>query len=613
MLERFNRKNNINSFFLLSTEDNNFAGRDLEEGVYLVEHTTDKQGNEKLNLVLISSVIYIDDKLVSENKNVFNVVLYDGTQIKSKEILPEFLYSGTTTNNKAFSWLLNNGLKVYTPRKSLLIEYLILCEESAKLKRATEFNGWQEINGKWEYIANGFSTCDITYVGDSRVAEFQTKGDKQQYYQFLKEMFIQHPIVLGIVGYHCSGFVNRFLREDNNQIMAITGLSSKGKSTALKIALSTWTSGENFLSMNATQHGITHTLKSYNHNGIGFDETGEKTIDNPERIKAFIYSLASGKDRLKMKKIGNDFDTEMPKRLFYSFLICGEVSIINGLKVEEGINARLCELVLNKHNRIFNFPDEDDKVLSGYVEGFNKFILDNYGWLAHDLLPLIKDKHLEIQKMYQDYLDMFRNEYNFESSLANRKLKFLASVSVSVKLILDCVCIDELDLDMKNEILYEMQEALATAIFNDIVELEDKDPYKAALNTFEETMAGFFIEKELGQEIHKDDRTISLKAVYGEIDISPSSKKILILANSLDDVVIKLGLDRKLFIAYLRENNLLEIGKDGKNQKLITRNGQPKRYYSIVIPMSYFNEPVKESKEPNQLDLEDGNPFENIQ
>lgn len=61
---------------------------------------------------------------------------------------------------------------------------------------------------------------------------------------------------------------------------------------------------------------LTHTLKSYNHNGIGFDETGEKTIDNPERIKAFIYSLASGKDRLKMKKIGNDFDTEMPKRLF---------------------------------------------------------------------------------------------------------------------------------------------------------------------------------------------------------------------------------------------------------------------------------------------------------
>ena len=95
----------------------------------------------------------------------------------------------------------------------------------------------------------------------------------------------------------------------------------------------------------------------------------------------------------------------------------------------------------------------------------------------------------------------------------------------------------------------------------------------------------------------------------GEIDISTSQKKILILANCFDEVVIKLGLDRKLFIAYLRENNLLEIGKDGKNQKLITRNGQPKRYYSIVIPMSFFNEPIKSEPLDNQQDFDDINPF----
>ena len=607
MIERFDRKNNKDSFFLLVIEDetgNTYNEIEFEEGVHLCQYV-----KNTLITQMISSVIYIQDKLVSENKNVFTVVLYDGDQIKTKSILPEFLYSGTINNNKAFSWMLNNGLKIHTQRQSLLKEYLILCEDKAQIKTATEFNGWQEINGKWEYIANGFSTCEISYVGDSRVSEFQTKGDKNEYYQFLKEMFIQHPIVLGVIAYHNSGFINYFLKEDNNQIMAITGISSKGKSTVLKLALSTWTDGQNFLSMNATQHGITHTLKSYNHNGICFDETGEKTMDNPERIKGFIYSLASGKDRLKMKKVGNDFDTEMPKRLFYSFLICGEKSIINGLKVEEGINARLCELFLDNNNRIFNFPDEEQKILSGYVEQYNNFILENYGWLAPDLIRLIKSNTYAIYNEYQKWLEIFRHENNFDSSIINRKLKIIPNISTVASLILDCVLVDELDKEMKTEILYEMQQAMSNALMNDITELEEKDPFKSALNSFEETMAGLFIEKQTGQEVHKDDRQINLKSIMGEIDISTSQKKILILANCFDEVVIKLGLDRKLFIAYLRENNLLEIGKDGKNQKLITRNGQPKRYYSIVIPMSFFNEPIKSEPLDNQQDFDDINPF----
>lgn len=616
MLERFDRKNNKNSFFMLATEDNNFNNQEIEEGVYLVETKEDKAGNEKIYMSLISSVIYISEKLSSENKNVFNVVLFDGAIVKTKQILPEFLYSATTSNNEAFSWLLNNGLKIHTPRFSLLKEYLICSEENATIKKATEFNGWTKINGKWQYIANGFSTCDIEYVGDSRVAKFETKGDKKEYYQFLRDMFIQHPIVLGITAYSNTGFISPHLKEDNNQILALTGLSSKGKSTVLKIALSTWTAGENFISMNATQHGITHTLRSYQHNNIAFDETGEKTIEKPERIESFIYSLASGKERLKMKRVGKDFETEMPKRMYYSFLICGEVSIINGIKVKEGIEARLCELVLNKKNRIFNFPeDEDDKTLSGYVEEFNRFIQENYGHLATDLLPLIKENIDQLPEKYSTWLDKFRSTYNFESSIANRKLKIMATISVSAELILDCVLIEDTDKELKESILYEMQQDMINALFNDIVELEDKDTYKSALNNFEDTLAGYFIEKRNGIEIDKEDQRINLKAIWGEVDISHTYKKILISASSINEVVVKLGLDRKLFIDYLKENNLIEIGKDGKAQKLVTRQGQTKRYYSLAIPMTYFEEKIisqkllkEENKEIEEYDQE--NPFE---
>lgn len=587
MLRQIQRPNSKNSFFLLVTDDETFNEEALEEGIHFVEYKEDtKTGNYYTVRSYLSSVIYIKEKLVSENRNFLKIVIHDDTEIKEKYVSPKDLYNINSSKNDAYDWLLNNGLKVYG-KKSILLEYLLLSEDYAEKKPATENTGWHYIEKtkSWEYVANGLSTTDETIYVGSAIAEFKCKGDKETQRDFFKLMFLQHPIVFGITAYLNAGFINFFVNEDNNQLMAVTGISTAGKSTAAKIGYSYWTNPQDFLSMNATQYGITHTLSSFNHNGIFFDETGEKTIDD-RNISQFIYSLASGKERLRMKKFGSSFSTELPERSFYSLLICGEVSIINGLKVQEGISQRLCEIVLDDKIRIFDFPPEEDlNTRQAQVEDYNKIILSNYGHLAKETIENIKKDIPNIEKRYQFWLEAFRTKSQYKSSLANRKLKIMAYISTSAEYIANVVYHDEPDIIPA--VLEEMQNAIQSALFNSVADLEDtKDKYKSALNNFEDLLAGFLIQKSHGSEIL--DYRIKPKEIWGEVDITPSFKKILIINDRLNEVALKLDLDSKLLLAYLKDKGFLEL-QDNKSTKVVKRDGQSKRYYCIKIPMSFFD------------------------
>lgn len=593
---------------------NNYRGFELNNGIYKY-HKVKGKDDDFFVITLISSLIYIDVKYTSENMNVLNVCLYDNDKIKYKIIQPKFLYS-SNPNNDAYDWLLNNGLKIYSKFNDLK-DFLIHNEEQTEIKQATEETGWQKINNVWEYVGNGFSTADIKYVGQS-IAEFETKGDKIYYYSLLEDLFTTHPLLLAIFAYSNSGFLNRFLKEDNNQIMALTGLSSQGKSTALKIALSCWTNPINFLSMNATQIGIKHTTLSYNDNNMLFDETGENTLDK-DRIESFLYSLASGKDKLKMQKVGSSFNTVMPKRSYYSFLICGELSIINGLKVKEGISARLCEVFLNDKNTIFNFSDEDDKQSrTQMIELINKELLENYGFLGQDIITEIRNDlsiygEDFINNKYKHYLYQYRNQFNLTSNIANRKLKILALTATVLDYVIKLVFAQtQMDLNSLQFIFDTSIKALSSSIFDNVSELENKESiYKTVLNDFEDLTQGLFIHKINGIEKMKEDYKFNLKNVYGEIDIDDIKrhKKIYIIASHFDEVCNKLDIDKQLLLSYLKQNNLIEIDKQGKTSKLVSRNGQPKRYYCINIPLSFFDSEEELKQSILDIDPDEEIPF----
>ena len=569
------RKNVNNSYFLLQKEDK----ENFEKGVYLVTH----KGEEKPIYKMICSVIYLNSRIESKNyhtdltKIIYDLVIVDRENEQRYIVEAKNLFDGSYADNDFFKTILNSGFVLWESKR-LLLEYLKLQDEKTPIRKGVENMGWSDD----DYYISGFSTSnEIVFTGSDRNS-FKKGGTREGQYSYLKNILTEYPLVFFIYSYCQAGFFNRFLNEDHNQILEVIGESSKGKSTVGRLCMSAYTNPSSFASFNMTKNSIGETMKFYNDNFIYFDETGEAKVKDDERHD-LIYGLANGITKSRTKKISkdsNDFTTETQRRMFYSLLIGGEESILKNLKKTGGIEARLCQIVLDNSTHLFENVDSE------FIEGFNLEISKNFGWVAPELITQIKLTKEGLQEQYTKNLQYVRDKYQINSVIENRKVKILAYTYLSATYIANVIFGEEED-ELSSLLIENMLDKAYEAIFKNVsYNSESDDPYKTALSSITLTHTKHFkITDFIGNSLNN---TENLKDYYGDI-ITGSLLEVRILSSKIEDFCSSVFLDKDRLLTYIEERGFLFNDKE-KGRSRRTKKIKGVNYYVFKIPLRFFDD-----------------------
>lgn len=172
--------------------------------------------------------------------------------------------------------------------------------------------------------------------------------------------------------------------------IALTGASSKGKTTALRIAASAWgdPEGKGRQAVVASLSGTANSFEGIAQRGNGtvvlIDEL--QHLDDGRDVQQLLYTLAQGEGRGRLRPDG----TERERRNWRSFYaLTGEVGVLQkietgGGKVAGGVNARVVDLDVS------NERDVDQTVLdalSGRNEHFGHYGPAFAEWLAENGNP----------------------------------------------------------------------------------------------------------------------------------------------------------------------------------------------------------------------------------
>lgn len=581
---KINKLNDSNSFYTVVFKDT----LDKNKGIYLTEMKTTKKGIISVE-TYVSTLIYIELKIRSENCIYFKVVYFDGDDKNYRFIKASDLFNDSPKENIDYSYLINNGLIVSSRCKFHLIDFLKSQSTLVTEIKGTENMGWTAND---EYIGNGFSTTnDIIFTGQSSYS-FKKDGNEEEYFNILTSIYTENPLVFAINCYQNSAYFLHFLKNEINQTLSLNGTTSKGKSTVGKLGLAWGTNPKNWHGLNSTKGNILSILKHSNHCPVFFDEVAESELKLEER-RTLVYSLANGTERGRLHKSSDigEFKTSSIKdkqELKYTVLIAGEESFLNGLNINgKGIEARYLEILLPQNITLWDSittPEES--------ESLNKFIHENYGFLSPLLIKKIKDNKEELVKKYYTKLAEVREEYIETSNVIKRKVRILAYTYVICELVAEILLKDKNEAKiMTDTAIY----AFKTALLSDISFNED-DAYKELLSHIQDTLYKYLDD----DNVLGNDMTLTKK--FGHIKISSTHKIINIMSNSFSEVCTILKIDEKLFLSYLRSNNLLDFDKDRLTKK-ISINKNRASFYSIKIPLTFFND-VNEDNETADYDYE---------
>lgn len=206
-------------------------------------------------------------------------------------------------------------------------------------------------------------------------------------------------------------------------IFCLTGQSSTGKTTALRLMASVYGSPEErqglIESFNGTDTAIFTMLEGYGFPSIVDESTASKIKD----FAPFIYNVSKGADRLRCNGEGNLNE----RRTFSGAVIfSGEISLLQRSTPNLGIPARLVEFM--------DIPWTDDAECARRI---SQGVRANYGTAivpyAEHLLKLQKKPAL-LEKAFNQELQRVRDKIGDVSGVEERRLNSYATVTLSAQL-----------------------------------------------------------------------------------------------------------------------------------------------------------------------------------
>lgn len=542
-----------------------------QHGVSAVSQYKDKNNKALEKTTYISTACFIDEKIVNEENAVYYKIRHfdNEREIINYFTANEVMGSSSSRFPAAIDTLIKNGLIINSKCDSLFIEYLKTVARTIPETKGTNKAGWHDN----EYFHAGYSTSNsVLYTGRSMVL-FKTKGSREKQFDLWDTILRENPLVLLITAFCMSGTFSRFIDiGEANTIWALTGPSSKGKTLAEQFATSSYTDPSRFASFNATANSLEHTVHQHKDLFVCLDEVHQSKMKLEDRI-GFIYDLANGRAKNRMFKLGDNYTTKDIGQDYYSILLSGEKSILNGLKQTIGSQVRLVEIVLDNDVSLWESINSSTE-----AEELTKALSEDYGHIMPEFIEYIKPKLSNLQSEYYEVLERLRNTADSSSNAINRKLKPIARALLAARYLLEVVLTDKSDIEAILESAMTTVNKVLLATFIDMDEASHE--FYDLLSHIQNTHQNYFLTGETSDANKRE--------VFGSImyDNANNKKIIKIFNNCFDDFVLKAKVPGNLFLKWLKEQKLLK--QDAAGRSTISRDG--KRYYWIEVPKVFFND-----------------------
>ena len=282
------------------------------------------------------------------------------------------------------------GLDVMKSNVKLITEYFRESESKVPWNNVHSKLGFMEYKEKIIYKLHEAIGLDSTYVGECKI---KPKGSYSEYINMIKNHVIgnvelEFAMVSGLSAI-LLGYIGEELGLDSI-IIHLVGNSTTGKSTALKLAISSFGYPEvkhNGLygTYNGTNNALIKKLGGLKGVPYALDEISMSESNN---FTKFVYSLANGADKERLNK-----DSELMEKESWltTILSNGEKSITRSSNKNAGVQVR----VIEAENFTWTKSSE-------HAEAINSVILNNYGHLAIEFAKyLLNQDKTELIKCYK--------------------------------------------------------------------------------------------------------------------------------------------------------------------------------------------------------------------
>ena len=409
------------------------------------------------------------------------------------------------TRNETFSNTFSVKLKDLSNNKEILsacnANYLIIeskyeglvCSEiirqknsllsQGKIEYEHHFMGWYEFKDTTRFFYDELDVPGIIKSTCVRPHGKFMRGDENNYDDMLNKHVYKTPMCLAYVIGFCGVVAARLQNSDIGvMVVGLTGTSSTGKTTALKLMGSIWgdvTSHANtiILRSRATDNAmLAQSSGLYGAPNILYDDLFvNSSIDK----KQFLMHLADGTQKVACRRNG-DVDFSQLGYLGCA-VITGENPIMEGVDKDGGLLARIIDF--NEYSWTQDAKDS---------RKIKKVIASNYGFKGKQFGKYVENLDIEdLEDMLDEYEAKFIDEINQNIDFKDRRARQYAVILLTAHLLNKCFGnkIDE------KEIFEMLKNNEKNA---DIISNRGYASYKYIKSHFYNNQNGFDIIDELG-------------------------------------------------------------------------------------------------------------------
>lgn len=449
---------------------------------------------------------------------------------------------------------------------------------------ADRFECYQKI-GFFDTIAYGRVFCypgsvHATYIGDKK---YCAEGERKQWVALVKDLHTKNPMIALPLAIGLSAPIISRLRSHvgtENLLVSLSGLTSTGKTTTLKLMASMW--GKPFMgndglldNMNTTLNALQSKLNEQHGAPVFLDETSSnKNID----YQQMVYELSDGIAKARANSQG-----EVREQATWSttIIFTTEGSIVNSLETA-GSKARLLEVPIKFYN---------DKESVEKVKSVLAFCYGHIAKIFLKKLAKITDEDLvgiyrqSVSRLYEKHKGEFPEEYY-------RMLDRMALIDTTaqvMKYMKSFKFLQQEDYDAAYDILVDNYKNIIT---DDDIALWEILTNKILENTEHFVRVGF--------PKSYDKIETSKGCCYGRIDYTGGRYVAYVMTNVVKEWLKLTNAEAKNTFSRWKNKGLLVHTDSGRTQYRTSIQGQKVYTYVVEIEADNtgdaLNVPLKKSR-----------------
>ena len=399
---------------------------------------------------------------------------------------------------------------------------------------------------------------DLTWNRKQSPSDVSTKGSLSEWLNMVKLEVVKYIPMLFVLSIAFASILVGYLRWkkiiDENPIVHMKGLTTTGKSTAGKLAVSVFGNpvGQKSLykTFNATENAFLRQVGG--HHGVlaYFDEFSMSSIEDTTKV---IYTLAMGKEKERMTETlemaaSNSWETFL--------LTNGEVSMLEASNGNGGLYMRVLE-----------FQDEQWTIDAEHSERIVETVMNHYGHPAHAFVEYLAKDWSIIETAYKEALVEVKS-FLLPSDFKDRIAKKYAIIFAALSLMEDVFGIDYdlqamQDFILKHEEKMMAQRSLVTLVYQGVIQDVIKN-------------IKFYTTPK---------QTISTQ-FYGDVSLQQNKKKYRIsvveehFIDFLDSLKI---LDRTKLFQEMKKSSWFDH-EQGRNYHRRVIQGKRRKVYDFYVP-----------------------------